>query len=98
MSGHLKPICSAIDQLPETIDFSVSQYPKDLAIESSEASGLFQELGDLGTESPDAGSSLSQKERDLAPIDPEMLTSDTSFSQPRDQAGSKKPKRKHSTR
>lgn len=97
MPTHLKRICSVIDQLPPDVDFEV---PQGSELQSTEASGLSQELGGLLSEpsNVESASRASQDNSELALLVPQTDTPDTSLSQGKDQAALKQPKRKRATK
>ena len=92
MPTHLERICSAIDQLPPSLDFQVFQAP---GVQSAEASGLSQGMGRLCSEPSgvDPASPIGQGDNDLTPIVPQTATPDTSVSRREVQRAAKKAKK-----
>ena len=92
MPNHLIRICSAIDQLPSSLDFSIFQEPQ---VRSAEATGLSQDMNSLFSEPSDAGntSQIAQEDNELMPILPQTATPDTSVSRGKGQEAIKRVKR-----
>ena len=97
MPSHFKRICSVIDQLPSDLNFQVSQ---ESVLQFTEISGLSQELEGLLSEQTyaESASQPSRFDIELAPVIPQTVTPDTSFSQEKGQSKLKKPKRKHTAK
>lgn len=92
MPTHLKRICSAIDQLPSNLDFQVFQGP---GVQSTEATGLSQDMGSLFSEPSgvDLPSQIGQEDDELNPIVPQTATPDTSVSKGGGQGAAKRAKK-----
>jgi hypothetical protein len=97
MPVHLKRICSAIDQLPPSLDFQVFQRP---GVQSAEATGLSQDVGSLLSEpsNVDTASQIGQEDDDLTPIVPQTDTPDTSVSRGGGQGAAKRAKKSRATK
>ena len=92
MPTHLKRICSAVDQLPSSLDFQVSDQP---GAQPEEATGLSQNMGSLLSNSNNID--LASQEDELNPI-PQTATPDTSVSTGVDQGAAKRPKKPRITK
>lgn len=86
MPTHLKRICSAVDQLPLSLDFQVSDEPE---AQPEEATGLSQDMGSLLSD-PD-NIDLASQEDERNPI-PQTATPDTSVSKGGGQGAAKRAK------
>ena len=97
MPTHLKRICSAIDQLPPSLDFQVFQSP---GAQSEEATGLSQDMGSLLSEPSNAGTALpiGREDDELIPIVPQTATPDTSVSRGGGQGQAKRAKKNLTTK
>ncbi|MCJ1427143.1 hypothetical protein MMC29_005046 [Sticta canariensis] len=91
MPTHLQRICSAIDQLPSSLDFEVSEGP---GVQSKEATGLSQDMGSLlsGPSDIDITLQIGQEDDELVPIVPQTATPDTSVSKGGRQGAAKRAK------
>ncbi|MCJ1468805.1 hypothetical protein MMC07_007435 [Pseudocyphellaria aurata] len=93
MPTHLQRICSAIDQLPSSVDFEVSEgsgvQPEE------EATGLLQDMGSLlsGPTNIDIASQIGQEDHGLIPSVSQTATPDTSVSKGGRQGAAKKAKK-----
>ena len=96
MPTHLKRICSAIDQLPPSLDFQVQGH----GVQSTEATGLSQDMGSLLSESSnvDTASQIGQEDDELTPIAPQTNTPDTSVSRGGGQGVAKRAKKNRTTK
>lgn len=94
MPTHLKRICSAVDQLPSSLDFEVPQWS---AVQSEEATPLSQGTGSPLSESQDADPAL-QEHDELGSNVPQTTTPATSISRGAAQQAVKKAKNKHMTK
>lgn len=90
MPTHLERICSAINQLPPSLDFQVFQGP---GVQSEEATGLSQDMGSLLSEPSDTASQAGQEGNELVPIVPQTATPDTSVSKGGRQGAAKRVKK-----
>ena len=97
MPTHHKRICSAIDQLPPSLDFQVFQGP---GVQSTEATGLSHDMGSLLPEPSnlDTTSQIGQEDDELAPIVSQTDTPDTSVSRGGGQGAAKKAKKNRTTK
>ena len=91
MPTHLQRICSAIDQLPSSLDFEVSKGP---GVQPEESTGLSQDMGSLsGPSNIDIASQIGQEDDQLIPIVPQTATPDTSVSKGGRQGAAKRAKK-----
>ena len=74
MPAHFKNICSAIDQLPSNLDLDVPSL--------SEATGLFQDLGNLIPTDAGSASELVERDSQSSNLEQQEVTPDTSFTGP----------------
>ena len=88
MPTHLERICSAVDQLPSSLDFEVSDQPGA----QSEASGLSQDMGSLLSD-VDFASQRGQENDGLISLVPQTATPDTSVSRGMSQGAAKRAKK-----
>ena len=96
MPTHLKRICSAIDQLPPSLDFQVFQ---GAGVQSTEATGLSQDMGSLPSEpsNVDTASQIGQEDDELTPVVPQTDTPDTSVSRGGGQGAAKRGRKSRTT-
>ena len=92
MPTHLKRICSAVDKLPPSLDFQVSDEP---GAQPEEATGLSQGIGSLLSDSGNIN--IASQEDELNPIS-QTATPDTSVSKGVDQGAAKGPKKPRVTK
>ena len=97
MPTQLKRICSAIDQLPPSLDFQVFQGPE---VQSEEATGLSQDMGSLLSEpsNADTASQIGQEDDEVIPVVPQTVTPDTSVSEGGGQGAAKRARKNRITR
>ncbi|KAL8696804.1 MAG: hypothetical protein Q9201_007468, partial [Fulgogasparrea decipioides] len=97
MPVHLERICSAIDQLPSSLDFQVSWGPE---VQSPEAAGLSQDTGSLSSKPSNVAnaSQVDQEDDEPAPIIPQTATPDTSVSRGEGQGATKRAKKSRATK
>ena len=93
MPTHLKRICSAIDQLPSSLDFQVSEGSE---VQSEAATGPSQDMGSLLSD-PDNFDLVSQEDDELNLV-PQTATPDTSVSKGVGQGAAKRAKKTRSTK
>ncbi|KAI9698636.1 MAG: hypothetical protein M1836_003745 [Candelina mexicana] len=93
MPTHLERICSAINQLPLSLDFQVSDEP---GVQSEDATGLSQDMGSLIPD-PDHVDLVSQEDDELNPI-PQTATPDASVSKGMGQWAAKRAKKTRITK
>ena len=74
MPSHFKNICSAIDQLPPSVDFDVPA--------PSETTGLSQDVGNLMQSDTDSASVLAEGDSQLSNAEQHTTSPDTSFTRP----------------
>ena len=92
MPTHLQRICSAVDQLPSSLDFEVPEGPE---VQSEEATWLSQDMGSLlsGQSNNAIASQIGQEDDELIPIVPQTATPDTSVSNEGRQGAAKRAKK-----
>ncbi|KAL8658844.1 MAG: hypothetical protein Q9202_007409 [Teloschistes flavicans] len=92
MPTHLRRICSAIDQLPSSLDFEVSEGP---GVQPDEATGLSKDMGSLLSEPSDIdiASQIGQEDDELNHIVLQTATPDTSISKGGRQGAAKRAKK-----
>lgn len=92
MPTYLRRICSAIDQLPSSLDFEVPEGPE---AQSEEATGLSQDISSLLSRPShiDISSQVGQEDDELIPIVPQTATPDTSVFKGGRQGAAKRAKR-----
>lgn len=92
MPIHFQRICSAIDQLPSSLDFEVSEGP---GVQSEEATGLSQDMDSLlaGPSDIDIATRIGQEDDGPIPIVPQTATPDTSISKGGRQGAAKRAKK-----
>lgn len=93
MPTHLKRICSAVDQLPSSLNFQVSEGSE---VQSEAATGLSQDMGSLLSD-PDNVDLVSQEDGELNLI-PQTVTPDTSVSKGVGQGAAKRAKKTRITK
>lgn len=86
MPTHLKRICSAVDQLPSSLDFQVSDEP---GAQPEEATDLSQDMGSLLSDPDNIDFALQEDERNRIP---QTATPDTSVSKGVGQGAAKRAK------
>ena len=93
MPIHLARICSAIDQLPSGINFSV---PQASDLRSLQGTQLSQDMVGLLSGASDT-SQLGQEDEEQTPVLPQTATPDTSVSRNGAQGKAKRPKKNRTT-
>lgn len=97
MPTQLKRICSAIDQLPPSLDFQVFQGPE---VQSEEATGPSQDMGSLLSKpsNADTASQIGQEDDEVIPVVPQTVTPDTSVSEGGGQGAAKRARKNRITK